>query len=65
MSFDLPWQGQYVMSVSHADRTPGERDGEKYDGVNYATTLTLVQPAGVVPIPAGPAAQPRPGKPAR
>jgi hypothetical protein len=27
--------------------------------------LTLVRPAGVAPIPAGPAAQPRPGKPAR
>ena len=65
VTFDLPWQGQYVMSVSHADRTPGERDGEKYDGINYATTLTLVRPAGAAPIPAGPAAKPNPGRQAR
>jgi hypothetical protein len=65
VSFDLPWQGQYVLSVSHADRTPGERDGEKYDATDYATTLTLVQPAGVAPFPAGPAAKPNPGRQAR
>ncbi|MDR2689379.1 MAG: DUF4198 domain-containing protein [Azoarcus sp.] len=62
VSFDLPWQGQYVLSVSHADRTPGERDGERYDGINYATTLTLVQPNGIAPFPAVPAAKPNPGK---
>ncbi|MDR2452952.1 MAG: DUF4198 domain-containing protein [Candidatus Accumulibacter sp.] len=65
VSFDLPWRGQYVLSVSHADPAPGERDGEKYDAIHYATTLTLVQPAGVAPFPAGPAAQPNPGRQAR
>jgi hypothetical protein len=62
VAFDLPWQGQYVVEVSHVDRTPGERDGEKYDGVNYVTTLTLIQPTGVPPLPAGPAAKPNAGK---
>jgi hypothetical protein len=62
VAFDLPWKGQYVMSVSHSDRTPGARDGEKYDGINYTTTLTLTQPAGLAPFPAPPAAKPNPGK---
>ncbi|MDR2452204.1 MAG: DUF4198 domain-containing protein [Candidatus Accumulibacter sp.] len=63
--FDLPWQGQYVVEASHVDRRPGERDGEKYDGINYVTTLTLVRRDGVAPLPAGPAARPNPGKPAQ
>jgi uncharacterized GH25 family protein len=60
--FDLPWQGQYVLSASYTERAPGERDGEKYDAINYATTLTLIQPAGVAPFPAPPAAKANPGK---
>ncbi|MDR1647260.1 MAG: hypothetical protein LBR88_04385, partial [Zoogloeaceae bacterium] len=63
--FDLPWRGQYVVEASYIDRTPGERQGEKYDGINYVTTLTLVRPDGVAPLPAPPAAKPNPGKPAR
>lgn len=62
VEFDLPWQGQYVVEVSHIDRTPGERDGEKYDGISYVTTLTLVQSSGIAPLPAGPAVRPNPGK---
>jgi hypothetical protein len=62
VQFDLPWQGQYVVEASHVDRAPGERQGEKYDGINYVTTLTLVRPMGVAPLPAGPAAKPNPGK---
>ncbi|WP_038206214.1 DUF4198 domain-containing protein [Xenophilus azovorans] len=58
VKFDMPWKGQYVAEVSHIDRTPGERAGEKYDGVSYVTTLTYVKAAGVAPIPAGPAAAP-------
>ncbi|MDR2093551.1 MAG: DUF4198 domain-containing protein [Azoarcus sp.] len=62
VTFDLPWKGQYVLEVSHVERTPGERNGEKYDSINYATTLTFVQPTGAAPAPAGPAAKPNPGK---
>ncbi|MDR0579664.1 MAG: DUF4198 domain-containing protein [Campylobacteraceae bacterium] len=58
VTFDLPWQGQYVVEVSHADSVPGERGEEKYDGINYVTTLTLVQPTGVAPLPAVLAAKP-------
>ncbi|MDR2260753.1 MAG: DUF4198 domain-containing protein [Azoarcus sp.] len=62
VEFDLPWQGQYVVEVSHIERAPGERKGEKYDSINYVTTLTLVQPAGAAPFPAGPVAKPNPAK---
>lgn len=58
VKFDMPWKGQYVAEVSHTDRTPGDRAGEKYDGVSYVTTLTYVKAVGVAPIPAGPAATP-------
>ncbi|MDR0702032.1 MAG: DUF4198 domain-containing protein [Azoarcus sp.] len=61
VEFDLPWKGQYVLEVSHVERTPGERKGEKYDSINYATTLTLVRPTGAAPVPAGLAAKPNPG----
>ena len=30
--FDQPWQGQYVIEVGHADRTPGERPAEPSRG---------------------------------
>lgn len=60
--FDLPWKGQYVIETSHIDRNPGERAGvsgaEKYDGINYVTTLSFVKADGAAPFPAGPAAAP-------
>lgn len=58
VKFDMPWKGQYVAEAMHIERVPGERAGEKYDGINHVTTLTYVKPAGVPPIPAGPAATP-------
>jgi uncharacterized GH25 family protein len=58
VKFDMPWHGIYVAEASHTDRTPGERGGDKYDGVSYVTTLTYVKADGVSPIPAGPAATP-------
>ena len=65
--FDLPWQGNYVIEVMHADRTPGERPAlvakgaaasstEKYDSVSYVTSLTVAVADGAAPIAAGPAA---------
>lgn len=60
--FDLPWKGQYVAEVAHTDKTAGERAGpqgaEKYDGVNYVTSLTVLKADGVEPIAAGPAKAP-------
>ncbi len=62
VKFDLPWQGQYVLEVSHIDHTPGERKTatgtEKYDGINYETTLTLVNANGVAAVAAGPVTPP-------
>lgn len=62
VKFDMPWKGTYVAEVSHDAYKPGERQGangpEKYDGVNYVTSLTYVKPDGVEPIPAGPAGVP-------
>lgn len=56
VTFDMPWQGQYVAAAMHNERTPGERAGkqgaEHYDGVTYVTTLTYVSPTGVAPIAA-------------
>lgn len=62
VQFDLPWQGQYVAEIKHNDRNPGERAGEKYDGVSYVTSVTYVKPEGVAPVAAGPAAAPNPAK---
>ncbi|WP_046115389.1 DUF4198 domain-containing protein [Aquincola tertiaricarbonis] len=61
--FDLPWQGAYVAEVSHQERSDGERPGaqgtpERYDGVNYVTSLTVLQAQGLTPLPAGPAQAP-------
>lgn len=58
VSFPLPWQGRYVLEVHHEDKTGGERDGKHYDQASYVTTLSLVQPQGVAPLPAAPAAEP-------
>lgn len=58
VSFEMPWKGTYVAEVSVNDKTPGERAGEKYDAVSYATTVTFVQADGLPPIPAGPPAKP-------
>ncbi|KIZ39119.1 MULTISPECIES: cobalt ABC transporter substrate-binding protein [Rhodopseudomonas] len=58
VSFEMPWKGLYVAEVSVNDRTAGERAGEKYDAVSYATTVTYVKPDGLPPIPPGPAATP-------
>ncbi|MCG6203214.1 DUF4198 domain-containing protein [Rhodopseudomonas sp. HC1] len=58
VSFEMPWKGTYVAEVSVNDKTAGERGGEKYDAVSYATSVTFVQADGLPPIPAGPPAKP-------
>ncbi len=54
----FPWKGLYAIEVRHTDRTPGERDGQKYDVASFVTTLTFIQPAGLESPPAPPAAPP-------
>jgi hypothetical protein len=58
----LPWRGTYVLELSHTDASVGERNGpagiEKYDQARYVTSLTVVQPRGLAPLAAAPAATP-------
>ena len=54
----LPWRGPYVFEVHHDDNTPGKRGEQAYDFANYVTTLTVVQPQGIEPLPASPPAKP-------
>ena len=58
LSLNLPWAGTYVLELSHADATGGERAGEKYDRANYVTSLTLEQSAGLAALPAHEASPP-------
>lgn len=54
----LPWRGPYVFEVQHMDRAPGKRGEEAYDSASYVTSLTVVQPQGIEPLPAPPPAKP-------
>ncbi|MES2584690.1 MAG: DUF4198 domain-containing protein [Pseudomonadota bacterium] len=58
LTASLPWAGTYVLELSHADRTAGQRGTEAYDRANYVTSLTLVQADGLAALPAPPAAAP-------
>lgn len=42
----MPWRGQYVVEVIHAERQPGSFGGAAYDVIRHRATLTLVQPTG-------------------
>ncbi len=54
----LPWKGTYVLELSHSDKQPGQRGTDSYDRASYVTSLTLVQPTGLPPLAAVPAATP-------
>ncbi len=54
----LPWRGPYVLEVHHNDTEPGKRGDEAYDFANYVTSLTVMQPQGIEPLPAPPPAKP-------
>ncbi|PZA13234.1 cobalt ABC transporter substrate-binding protein [Rhodopseudomonas palustris] len=58
VSFDMPWKGIYVAEVSVTDKAAGERAGEKYDAISYATAVTYEKPDGLPPLPPGPPATP-------
>lgn len=57
ISVSLPWQGTYVLELSHADTSGVERDGKKLDRASYVTSLTLLRKQG---LPGLPAAEPAP-----
>lgn len=54
----LPWRGIYAFEVHHDDANAGKRGDQAYDFANYVTTLTVVQPQGIEPLPAPPPAKP-------
>ena len=47
-----------MLEVQHTDKTAGQRGTQAYDKAMFVTTLSLVQPQGVTPLPAGPALPP-------
>lgn len=55
---DMPWRGTYVIEAKHDDKTAGKRGNDAYDAASYVTSLTVMQPQGIEPIPAPPAAKP-------
>ncbi len=58
LTTQLPWEGPYVLELTHNDNTGGERGAEKYNRASYVTSLTLAQPAGIHALPASPPAIP-------
>lgn len=58
VTFDLPWQGTYVLEAHHTDKTAGERDGKPYDVASFVTTLSLTQATGIKAVAAAPATTP-------
>ena len=54
----LPWRGAYVFEVQLTDKAPGKRGEEAYDQASYVTSLTVLQPQGIEPLPAPPPAKP-------
>jgi uncharacterized GH25 family protein len=63
VSFNLPWQGAYVLLVRHKDPTPGRRPSAKgpeeaFDAASFATTLSFVTSSGLPSPPRPPRAAP-------
>ena len=50
-----------VFQVSRPNPTPG-RDGKSFELTNFVTTLSVVQPTGLEPLPPRPAAKPSAGQ---
>ena len=48
LNIAMPWRGQYVVEVIHAERLAGSFGGAAYDVIRHRATLTLVQPIGPV-----------------
>ncbi|MHA3737225.1 DUF4198 domain-containing protein [Pseudomonas sp. Eth.TT006] len=63
VSFDLPWQGTYVVAVEYKDRIAGERVGpdgkaEPYDLKSFSSTLSFYRTQGKPPLPRAPSQLP-------
>ncbi len=58
VKFALPWKGMYVLETAHTDKSGGERAGVQYASASHTSSLTVMQPQGIAPLPAGPALAP-------
>ncbi|MBK5395329.1 DUF4198 domain-containing protein [Pseudomonas sp. TH39(2020)] len=63
VSFELPWQGTYVVAVEYKDRTPGERISpqgktEPFDIKSFSSTLSFYRSQGQTPLPRAPSQLP-------
>lgn len=43
--FSLPWTGQYVLEVIHAEKTPGQFKGATYEAIRHRATFTRTHEA--------------------
>ena len=44
----MPWRGQYVVEVIHAEKLAGSFGGKAYDVIRHRATLTMMQTRGPV-----------------
>jgi uncharacterized GH25 family protein len=63
VSFEMPWQGTYVVAAEHKVYTAGERTSpqkqlEPYDVRSFSSTLSFYQPGGKTPLPRAPSQLP-------
>lgn len=63
VTFELPWQGTYVVAVEYKDRTPGERVSpqgktEQYDLKSFSSTLSFYRTQGKQSLPRAPSQLP-------
>ncbi|WPB56825.1 DUF4198 domain-containing protein [Xylophilus sp. GOD-11R] len=58
LTVSLPWNGTYVMELSHNGPAGQRADGQKFEKGSYVTSLTLVRDTGLPALPAPPAAAP-------
>jgi uncharacterized GH25 family protein len=58
VQFDLPWRSIYILEAKHTDKNGGERAGKAFATASYVTSLTVAQPKGLAPLPAGPVMAP-------
>jgi len=63
VSFELPWQGTYVVAVEYQDNSPGERldlegNPERFDVKRFSSTLSFHRQQGLAPLPRAPSQLP-------
>lgn len=46
IAINTPWRGQYVLEITHTDKTPGEFEGKRYESLRSRAMLTFIQVTG-------------------